>query len=89
MLYPWSFLGNCFRRKRKSLKIDANINSRVMECEIEYEPKIRLLVINYRFGKKLCRVVQLPNTDWTFANRIISDFNEELAKEIYKIELLC
>jgi hypothetical protein len=60
-----------------------------MQCEIEYNPKCRLLVISYNFRDRLCRVVQLPNTDSKFAQKIIMDFNEELAKELYKIDLLC
>ena len=60
-----------------------------MKSEIEYFPKHRLLVISYRVNNKLCRLVHLPNTDWKFATQMIKDFNEELAKEIYKIDLLC
>ena len=61
-----------------------------MISEISYICRCKLLCISYRNANNvLCREVQLPSSDRKFAKSIISDFNKELAIEIYKLDILC
>lgn len=90
MLSALSYLVNFLKGKIKSKVFDVIVNNKKMICEISYNHKTKVLCISYRnIHNALCRQVKLPSSTRKFAKDIIKDFTNELATEIYKIELLC
>ena len=90
MLYALLYLVNCLKGKIRSKIFNVIVNNKNMICEISYNPNTKVLCISYKnINNVLCRKVQLPSSTRKFAKFIIKDFNNELASEIYKIDLLC
>lgn len=89
ILYRLSSLLNLFSKKTRKVSVDVEIGKRKMECEVTYEPSKCLLLINYIFRDKVCREIQIPQSTNKFADSIMNNFNTDLAKELYKYEIIC
>lgn len=58
-------------------------------CNHEYIKSKKTMIFYFRSKYGLIREIQIPHSTRRFANRIRIDFDELLAKEIYKIDILC
>lgn len=77
------------KKRIEKSEIPINLNGKDMVAVMEYNNNTKLLSISYNVSRGTCRTIDLPNTDSRFARKMIKEFNEELAKEIFKIDIIC
>jgi hypothetical protein len=71
------------KRKNPQKEIDFTVDGMFIKCKLTYYRDKCLLEYKYYVPHGTCLEYQIPNSDRKFAKRMLNDFDNDLAKELY------
>lgn len=76
-------------KERKTKTIEFILRGKKVTCEGTYIPKNKILTFIFKHAHRPIKEVSLPTSAKKIAEKMLIDLDVYLAKEIFKIDIIC